>query len=181
MSKICLGASAALALVTTLFVPQVFSHITLEIREAPLESRYKAVLRVPHGCEGSATTALRVQIPEGVIDAKPQPKPGWKLATIRGDYARSYTLYGSELTSGVKEIVWSGGTLPDEHYDEFVFVGYLSDALQADGTLHFPVVQQCEKGEEHWTGTGGHHHHSSGHGHGHQESPAPGLKLLPKR
>lgn len=179
MSKIRVGASAALALATTLFVPQVFSHISLEVREAPLESRYKAVLRVPHGCEGAATTTLRVQIPEGVIDAKPQPKPDWKLATIQGDYARSYTLYGSELKSGVQEIIWSGGNLPDAHYDEFVFVGYLSNALQAGDSLHFPVIQQCEKGEERWTGTGGHHHHSSGDGH--HESPAPGLKLLPKR
>lgn len=180
MSRVRIGATAALALATTLFVPQALSHITLEVREAPLESRYKAVLRVPHGCEGSPTNTLRVQIPEGVIDAKPQPKAGWTLATTRGEYARSYTLYGAELTSGVKTIEWSGGSLLDEHYDEFVFVGYLSSALEPGATLHFPVVQECEQGEERWTGTGaGHHHHSSGHGH--SESPAPGLKLLPKQ
>lgn len=180
MSKVRVGASAAVVLAGTLFVPQAYSHITLEAREAPLESRYKAVLRVPHGCEGSPTAAVRVQIPKGVIDAKPQPKPGWQLATTRGDYARSYTLYGSELTAGVKEIKWSGGSLPDAHYDEFVFVGYLSSALEADTTLYFPVVQQCAEGEQRWTGSAG-HHHSSGHGHGDQELPAPALKLLPKR
>ena len=50
-----LGTNAALA------------HITLETQEAAAGSTYKAVLRVPHGCEGKATTAVRVQIPEGVI------------------------------------------------------------------------------------------------------------------
>jgi len=44
-----------------------FAHITLETQEAAVGSTYKAVLRVPHGCEGKATTAVRVQIPEGVI------------------------------------------------------------------------------------------------------------------
>ena len=43
------------------------AHVTLETREAPVGASYKAVLRVPHGCEGTATTALRVRIPEGVI------------------------------------------------------------------------------------------------------------------
>lgn len=180
MTIIRIGAAAALALASSLFVPQAFSHITLEAKEAPLESRYKAVLRVPHGCEGSPTIALRVRIPEGVIDAKPQPKAGWALAATRGDYAHSYTLYGAELNAGVKEIEWSGGSLPDGHYDEFAFVGYLSDTLEPGSTLYFPVVQVCEEGEARWTGTSdGHHHHSSGHGH--SESPAPGLKLLPKQ
>ena len=45
---------------------------------------YKAVLRVPHGCEGAATIALRVRIPEGMIAVKPMPKPGWKIDTVSG-------------------------------------------------------------------------------------------------
>ncbi len=39
------------------------AHVTLENREAPVGAAYKAVLRVPHGCEGTATTSLRVRIP----------------------------------------------------------------------------------------------------------------------
>ena len=48
---------------------------------------YKAVFVVPHGCAGSATIKIRVQIPEGVIAAKPMPKPGWNVETIKGKYA----------------------------------------------------------------------------------------------
>ena len=32
------------------------AHVTLETAEAPVGATYKAVLRVPHGCEGEATT-----------------------------------------------------------------------------------------------------------------------------
>ena len=90
-------------------------------------SSYKAVLRVGHGCEGKPTTAIRVQIPEGVIAVKPMPKPGWQLATVKDKYERPYDYFGSELTEGVQEIAWSGGELRDDFYDEFVFVGRLTD------------------------------------------------------
>ncbi|MFA7668291.1 MAG: DUF1775 domain-containing protein [Burkholderiaceae bacterium] len=182
------GARLAIALAATFAAPQVLAHITLEIRQAPIETRYKAVLRVPHGCDGSPTTALRVQIPEGAIAAKPQPKAGWQLETTEGDYARPYTMYGAQLAAGVKEIAWTGDSLPDAHYDEFVFVAYLSDGLTPGETLYCPVVQECEQGVERWTGVPDASHHGHGHGsghshshsHSHSESQAPGLKLLPK-
>ena len=66
------------------------AHITLETREAPVGAGYKAVLRVPHGCEGTATTSVRVRIPDGVIGVKPMPKPGWTLTTVTGKYPKTY-------------------------------------------------------------------------------------------
>ena len=69
----------------------------------------------------SRPSAIRVKLPEGVIVAKPMPKPGWQLATIKGKYAKAYDYYGSSLSEGVTEIDWTGGNLPDDWYDEFVF------------------------------------------------------------
>src|SRR6266853_1448549 len=59
-------------------------HITLENQQAAVGASYKAVLRVPHGCEGSATVAVRVRIPEGFIEVKPMPKPGRKPGVVGG-------------------------------------------------------------------------------------------------
>src|ERR1700733_564752 len=92
-----------------------FAHVTLEADEAIANAGYRAILRIPHGCEGEATKTLRVQIPEGVIDVKPMPKPGWTVNLSRGAYAQSYTLYGKPVAEGVREIVWSGGDLPDDY------------------------------------------------------------------
>src|SRR4029079_14044909 len=114
MNKYLLSAGALFLLGTS----AVFAHITLETQEAAVGSTYKAVLRVPHGCAGKATIAVRVQIPEGVIAVKPMPKPGWTLQVKKGKYEKSYKLYGEDVTSGVKEVDWSGGSLPDEFYDE---------------------------------------------------------------
>lgn len=125
------------------------AHVTLETREAKAGGPYRAVLRVPHGCDGSPTLKVKARIPEGMIAVKPMPKAGWQLQTVRGAYARSYAYFhGAQLSEGVKEISWIG-MLPDDHYDEFVFAGFLSGELPA-GKLHFPVTQECEKGEARW-------------------------------
>lgn len=132
-------------------VAQAGAHPSLERREANVGAPYKGVMRVPHGCEGSATTRVRVQIPEGIIGVKPQPKPGWAIETTRGAYAQTYPYYhGAKLTEGVREITWSG-RLADDHYDEFIFVGFVAASLKAGDTVHFPTVQECEKGSSAWT------------------------------
>jgi uncharacterized protein YcnI len=151
------------------------AHITLEQREAPVGASYKAVLRVPHGCDGTATTAIRVRIPEGIIGVKPMPKPGWKLDLVSGKYRRSYTLRGVDVNEGVTEVGWSAGNLPDAFYDEFVFTGTISDGIEEGSTIYFPVVQECEKGVHRWIEI------PSAQKSAEPEEPAPALKLLPKR
>jgi uncharacterized protein YcnI len=156
-----------------------FAHVTLETQQAPVGASYKAVMRVPHGCEGTATTAIRIRLPDGVIDVKPMPKPGWQLNTVTGKYPRPFTLRGAKVTEGVTEIAWTGGNLADAHYDEFVFMGALAEELESGKTIYFPVVQQCEKGVHRWIEVPQEGEHG-GHGDGMSE-PAPGLRLLPKR
>jgi len=155
------------------------AHVTLERPEAQVGASYKAVLRVPHGCDGSPTIAIRVRLPAGLIGVKPMPKPGWQLDIITGKYPKPYNLRGATLTEGVTELSWSGGSLPDAHYDEFVFTAAIAEELAAAQTIYVPVVQECAKGVHRWievpTGSG-----SDAHG-GENAEPAPALRLLPKR
>ena len=151
------------------------AHITLESREATIGSSYKAVFAVPHGCAGSATIKIRVQIPEGVIAVKPMPKPGWNVEAIKGKYAGDYDYHGAKLSDGVREVVWSGGKLSDDNYDEFVISTYLTATLKPNTILYFPTVQECEQGVSRWIDIPADpaHPHDS-------KWPAPGVKLLPK-
>ena len=169
--------SLGLIAVAMLAASSASAHITLENRQATVGAYYKAVFAVPHGCAGSATVKIRVQIPEGVIGVKPMPKPGWSVEAIKGKYAADYDYHGTKLSEGVKEVVWSGGKLPDDNYDEFVVSTFLSGGLKPNTTLYFPVVQECEQGVSRWIdipdeGSTGHSNDS--------KSPAPGLKLMPK-
>lgn len=167
-----LYAVAAFALVAG----PAMAHVSLEKSEAPVGSTYKAVFRVPHGCEGKPTNVVRVQIPEGVISVKPQPKAGWTLEKVRGAYANTYDYYGTPTSEGVKEIVWSGGNLGDDEYDEFVLRGYFVPDLTVGSTIYFPVVQECPEGAvERWIEVP-----AEGQSSDDLELPAPGVKLLEK-
>lgn len=173
LRSLIFGAAAA-----ALCASAVSAHVTLERQETSVGGSYKGVLRVPHGCKGSPTTAIRVRIPDGIIGVKPMPKPGWTLNTVTGKYPKTYTLRGAKVSEGVTEIAWAGGKLADAHYDEFVFTSVIAEELQA-GTIYFPVVQECEQGVHRWIDIPKKGHDSDGHGEGAPE-PAPGLRLLPK-
>jgi uncharacterized protein YcnI len=140
-SLIAAGLSCAMAAV----LPQIaFAHPTLQVQQARLGAAYKAVMRIGHGCDGAATTRVRIVLPEGVLAAKPMPKPGWTVEIVRGQYAQAHKYYRDALVKeGPKELIWSG-RLADEHYDEFVFSAYLSGSLTAATTLYFPVYQECD-------------------------------------
>ncbi|WP_323765037.1 YcnI family protein [Marinovum sp.] len=163
---------AALAAALTLVPHLGLAHATLEQQQAALNSTYKGVMRIGHGCDGEATLRVTISIPEGVIAVKPMPKPGWTLETEVTPYARSYDYHGSHA-EGVTRITWSGGALPDAHYDEFVFRARITDAFAAGEVIHFPTVQTCANGEEAWVNLPA--KGQSGHD---IEGPAPALRLI---
>jgi uncharacterized protein YcnI len=163
------------ASVAALAVTSASAHITLENRQATIGAGYKAVFAVPHGCAGSATIRIRVQIPEGVIAVKPMPKPGWNLEVVKGKYAAEYDFHGTKSSEGVKEVIWSGGKLSDDNYDEFVMSTFLTGGLKPNTMMYFPVVQECEQGVSRWIDIP-----EEGHSAHEGKSPAPGVKLMPK-
>ena len=141
----------ALAIPLALAGTAALAHVKLTPAQAPAGSAIRAVLAVPHGCEGAATTSLSVTLPDGFYLAKPMPKPGWTLTTQDGDYAAPYDDHGTMRAQGVRRIAWTG-ELPDAWYDEFVFTGTLGGDLAPGATLYFPVEQTCGARVEHWTG-----------------------------
>jgi periplasmic copper chaperone A len=159
-------------------VSSASAHITLENKQAAIGGEYKAVFAVPHGCAGSATVKIRVQIPEGVVAVKPVAKAGWNVEGITGKYAASYDYLGVAQSEGIKEVVWSGGKLPSDKHDEFVIDAFLTGGLKPNTTLYFPVVQECEQGVSRWIEIPA---EGDAHAHGHDgKSPAPGVRLMPK-
>lgn len=170
MKTILAGAACAF------LASPAFAHVTLEQGEAPVGAPYKAVFRLPHGCGGKPTVAVRVQIPEGVIAVKPMPKPGWKLDKVKGKYEKTYDYYGTPTSEGVREIGWSGGSLADDEYDEFVLRAMLTPGLPVGQMLYFPVVQECTDGAvARWIEIP-----AAGQSDDALETPAPGVKLLKK-
>ncbi|MCB2403850.1 DUF1775 domain-containing protein (plasmid) [Rhizobium ruizarguesonis] len=148
------------------------AHVTFLDREAKLESTILATLQVPHGCDGKATTEVRVKLPEGFVFAKPQPKAGWELEVIKGDYQKTYDNHGDKVNKGAIEVRWKNGNLSDDFYDTFVIQGKVS-GVEAGTSLAFPVTQMCGDMVTAWDQVA----KEGGDAHG-LKSPAPLLKVV---
>jgi uncharacterized protein YcnI/copper(I)-binding protein len=165
--------AAALVLGAAGLHSTAFAHVTLATAETRANAPYKVVLKVPHGCDGQATQAIRVQIPDGVIGVKPMPKAGWDLKVIRGAYKKTYQSHGKAVTEGAREIVWSGGSLPDDFYDEFTFVSFVTSDFSPGDTIRFPTVQQCAGAEAQWVEVP-----ASGQSAHDLKAPAPAVRVV---
>ncbi|BDT70188.1 hypothetical protein os1_43810 [Comamonadaceae bacterium OS-1] len=151
-----------------------FAHIVLADPAALANTGYSAALRVGHGCDGAATTAIRVTVPAGFQGAKPMPKAGWVLSTTVGKLATPFDDHGKQVTEGVTHITWTatpGNALPDAYFDEFVLRGNLPAEA---GAMGFQVLQTCEKGSINWSDlpAAGQSAHSL-------KSPAAMLEIIP--
>lgn len=125
------------------------AHITAQPDSAPSGSYFIATFVVPHGCAGSPTVALRIEIPSGITVVKPQMKPGWTVTIKTRRLERPIkNKSGETLTQAVDEVDWRGGPLPDDLYATFGLMLKLPDT--PGQTLYFPTVQECQHGVQHW-------------------------------
>jgi uncharacterized protein YcnI len=144
------------------------AHVTPAPGSAAAGSFSLIAFQVGHGCEGSPTKSVTIQIPAGVIYVKPQVKSGWRIKMTKGKLPEPGTLFGSKVTTGVRSVTWSGGTLPDSYYDTFNL--YIMVPNKVGKTLYFPTVQRCAKGVHRWITI-------PQQGKPEPEEPAPGLKV----
>lgn len=165
---------ARAAIAAALVIPiHAHAHVTLEVQEASADSWHKLRLGVPHGCAGSPTTAVRLRLPDGILSARPQPKPGWMLEIVRSKLDGPVTdSHGNPVTERGSEIRWTGGRLPDDNFEEFLVQVRLPD--RPGETLYFPTVQDCETGVHRWIDIP-----EAGKTRGDYRQPAPHLRLLP--
>ena len=131
-----------LILLAALLAPApALAHVVAAPGEAKAGSYSAIAFRVGHACgAGDATLSLRVEIPDGVASARPQPKTGWTIALDKTDEV-------DPAKRRTTAITWTG-RLPDDQFDDFAVLMKLP--AQA-GDLTFPVIQTCEKGESQWT------------------------------
>jgi uncharacterized protein YcnI len=169
--------AAAIAAATTALIcltASASAHVTTRPDEATAGAYFQTAFNVGHGCDGSATVAVRVKIPEGVLSVKPQMKPGWTVEIKKRTLtAPQPGLHGKTITDTVDEVSWRGGPLPDSLYDTFGMNMKLPDT--PGQTLYFPVVQECEKGTNRWIEIP-----AAGQSADRLHEPAPGVRLKPK-
>lgn len=151
------AASAALLVIG---VAPALAHIGTSTDSIVAGQASKVAFTVGHGCDGSPTTALALQLPESVIAAKPYAHPGWDIEIEREPLAAPVEQqHGDPVTERPAVIRFTardGEELENEVRDEFAVNVTAPDS--PGETLSFKIVQTCSVGEtawiEEWDGEG---------------------------
>lgn len=136
--RLTIGAAAGLAL--ALGAPlAAAAHVHVDPGTASAGATQTLTFSFAHGCDDSPTTALTIDIPDGVANATPAVQGGWTIARELGaDGVPTRVVYTADtpVESGLKASV-------------SMDVLFAEDA--AGTAVAFPVTQTCATGETAWT------------------------------
>lgn len=130
------------------------AHVHVTPENAAAGATSTLTFSFSHGCDDSPTTALVVDIPEGVTHVVPVFDAGWTIASeVAGNGAITRVTFtaATPIDNGVK-----GEVRLDARFAEEL----------ADSEVPFPVTQQCVVGETAWIDV-------AADGEEEPESPAP--------
>ena len=122
------------------------AHVSLSATSAPASSYFFGEFRIAHGCAGQDTISIKVEIPDAILIAKPQPKTGWSLETESKPLDKPIQVDGRPIDSRISSITWQGD-LEDTEWDQ---PGLMVKLPSTPGALVFPVTQTCAQGEVKW-------------------------------
>ena len=135
LSAAGLAGGAVLALAA---VPLAASaHVTVTPSGTAAGSYTVLTFAYSHGCEGSPTTAIAIDIPESIASVSPTLNPNHTIEKVADGDRTSQVVYTAitPVPDGYRDTIELSLQLPEDAAGE---------------TLAFPVLQTCEVGETNW-------------------------------
>ena len=134
-ASVAVAAGAFLALAAPI---SASAHVSVDPASTAAGSYTVLTFANAHGCDGSPTTGITIDIPEGIDSVSPTINPGWTASKVMdGDR--------------VGEVVYTAEAPLEDGY-RTTFALSLQLPADAEGeTLAFPVLQTCEIGETSWS------------------------------
>ena len=143
-----LGVGTMLALATPIAAQ---AHVGLTPTSTAAGSTSVLTFSFTHGCDGSPTTRMTIEIPENVTVAYPTLNPNWTIESVPAVLDEpSVDASGNTVSERTGQIIYTATSpIPDGVRDTLeVQVRLPEDA--AGETITFPVLQSCEQGENNW-------------------------------
>jgi uncharacterized protein YcnI len=137
-ARLAAGTIAGLALAVSTPIA-ASAHVTVTPESAQAGSYSVLTFAFSHGCDGSPTTSIAIDIPDGVGSLAPEVEPGWTIERVgaeEGVPTRVVFTADSPIESGLRAAV-------------NVQVKFSEDA--EGRTLAFPVLQTCVDGRTAWS------------------------------
>lgn len=172
-----LGGGALIGALALVFGGAFAANAHVDIKEGSVEAGSYTILTfgVPHACDGTATTKIAIQIPEGINAVTPTRNNLYTVEKMMEELATPLTdSHGNEVTERVAQVIYTATVpLPDGQRDAFELSLQIPENA-AESTLFFPTVQTCEQGETAWVQIPeeGQDPHAL-------DAPAPGVEVLP--
>jgi uncharacterized protein YcnI len=171
-----LGATAitATGLIVFAAAGEVSAHVSIAEESVEAGSTALITFQFSHGCDGSPTTEVRIQIPAEIARVTPTINANWDVdKTMEALDTPIEGGHGEQITERVAEVVYTARTpVADGYRDTFVLsVPIPEDAVGT--TLYFPTIQTCEDGETAWIEIP-----AEGEDHDDLEAPAPGVAVV---
>jgi len=143
-------ASIALGVISILFVAApVFAHVVVSPDQVGIGEYQEFSISVPNEKEIS-TTGVKLIVPSSIRSVTPNVKPGWTIDVVKDGET-------------VKEISWTGGSIPAGQRDKFLFQ---TQAPATATTLVWKAIQTYEDGSTvEWI------HEPAGESHGENSDP----------
>lgn len=166
------GAGATALGIVALSAGAASAHVTVTPSTTAAGAYTVLTFSVGHGCEGSPTTRIAIQMPEAIPSVTPTLNQGWTVRKVSQKLAEPIEdAHGNKLTERISEVVYTARTpLADGFRDTFELSVQLPEA-EGD-TVTFPVVQTCQKGKTGWVETP-----AEGQDPEELESPAPAFTI----
>lgn len=139
--KTIAAGAAALASFALVF-SAASAHVSVQPKEVGVGKLQTFSVGVPVERD-VATVGLRLVVPEGLGHVTPNVKPGWKITIVHGEAQTVEDAGSGDDHGSVKEIIWTGGTVPSGQRDDFLFS---AQAPAEPTTLQWKAYQTYQDG-----------------------------------
>ena len=144
----CLGAGLGLAVALG---ATAAAHVSIQEDEVVAGESAIVTFAFSHGCEGSPTTEVRIQMPESIPTVSPTINANWDVEKVTEALdAPIEGSHGEQITERVSEVIYTARTPVEDGFRDTFELSVTVPEDAAGQTIYFPTIQTCETGESAW-------------------------------
>lgn len=126
------------------------AHVTIQPPEAAAGGYARLDVRVPNEQDDAGTTAVAVKMPDGVVSASYEPRPGWTVKVTKKRLATPVEVHGEPIDEQIDTVTFTGkgedGIIGPGQFVDFGLSVRVPDGKAGD-KLAFPATQTYENGD----------------------------------
>jgi uncharacterized protein YcnI len=150
------------------------AHVSIQEDEVAAGSSAIITFAFSHGCEGSPTTQVRIQLPDSIPTVAPTINANWDVEKVTETLDTPIEgAHGEQITERVSEVVYTARTPVEDGFRDTFELSLTVPEDSAGETIFFPTIQTCESGETAWIEIP-----ADGQDAEELESPAPSVEVV---